>query len=310
MQHLYVFYFFITVSIGIVSLAIAVDAYIKTGDKLLKYYLYFYSAFTLDVMFTAWHLYISTNIPSLNLDILLLISYGATVAYYLLIFAITVFTHVLWIVPHSRIKNIIFGGIIVVLYIGQHYFVFVTDNRQLQRIGEYIETGVFISVVLYAFVVGIYYYGRLQENVRKAIALRVLILLGIFIPGFVYEIFSTNDFSVFSPLLYCGFSILFTYYLITQYPSHLQASKRPISEEEFFDAYQISPREREIAAFLLRGYKNQHIAETLCISVTTVKTHIRNMYPKFGVTSRYELLVLFNDKHSSTPEAEHSTSVN
>jgi DNA-binding CsgD family transcriptional regulator len=229
-------------------------------------------------------------------------------------FAIPVFTHMLCAVPHSRIKNIIFGGIAILMYIGHHFFVFVTSNEQLQRLGEYIEAGTFLSVVLYAFVVGLYHYRALQENIRRAIALRVLILLGVFLPGILYETLpNANSSMIFSPLLYCGFSILFTYYLVTHYSSSPKTSEgmmehgtATMSEEEFFDAYRISPREREIASLLLQGHKNHHIAERLYIAVSTVKTHIRNMYQKFGVTSRYELLILFkNSERTSTSEAGH-----
>ena len=160
-------YSFVTILIGIVSLAITVNMYIKTREKLFQYYLYFYLAFTLEVVLTAILLYISTNIPTIYTDILLLITYMATVSHYILMFAIPMFTHVLFAVVNSYIRNIIFGVIVSIMYIGHHYFVFVTNNEQLQRIGEYIEAGIFISIVLYSFVVGIYYYRTLKKNIQR-----------------------------------------------------------------------------------------------------------------------------------------------
>jgi DNA-binding CsgD family transcriptional regulator len=65
--------------------------------------------------------------------------------------------------------------------------------------------------------------------------------------------------------------------------------------EEVFRKYQISPREQEIVSLLLQGYSNQKIAEILFISVSTVKFHLSNIYAKFGVKSRYEVLTFFRN---------------
>lgn len=50
----------------------------------------------------------------------------------------------------------------------------------------------------------------------------------------------------------------------------------------------LSKRETEVLHVLAQGATNKHIAETLHISVATVKTHIVNMYEKLGVNNRVE----------------------
>ena len=48
----------------------------------------------------------------------------------------------------------------------------------------------------------------------------------------------------------------------------------------------LSPREREIARMIAKGYPNKTIAAVLEISVWTVCTHLRRIFAKLGVTSR------------------------
>ena len=55
----------------------------------------------------------------------------------------------------------------------------------------------------------------------------------------------------------------------------------------------LSPREREVLTRLLRSYNPQQVAETLDISVNTVRNHLKNVYRKLGVHSREELFSQF-----------------
>jgi DNA-binding NarL/FixJ family response regulator len=48
----------------------------------------------------------------------------------------------------------------------------------------------------------------------------------------------------------------------------------------------LSPRERQVLEFLVRGYLYKEIADTLSISVPTVNAHIRHVYEKLHVRSR------------------------
>ncbi|MCI2062531.1 MAG: helix-turn-helix transcriptional regulator [Eubacteriaceae bacterium] len=54
--------------------------------------------------------------------------------------------------------------------------------------------------------------------------------------------------------------------------------------------YNLTAREAEVAILILEGYDNTKIMETLFISKSTVKTHIRNIFLKIGVSSRMELI--------------------
>lgn len=51
-------------------------------------------------------------------------------------------------------------------------------------------------------------------------------------------------------------------------------------------------REREILELVLQNKKRKEIAEELCLSENTIKTYIRTLYGKVGVSSREELYAL------------------
>jgi LuxR family maltose regulon positive regulatory protein len=48
----------------------------------------------------------------------------------------------------------------------------------------------------------------------------------------------------------------------------------------------LSDRELEVLHLLSDGQTNQEIARTLCVSINTVKSHLKNIYGKLGVRSR------------------------
>ena len=58
--------------------------------------------------------------------------------------------------------------------------------------------------------------------------------------------------------------------------------------------YNLSDRERDVVVFVLKGYSNKKIADTLFISLSTVKTHVHNTFKKTGSATRYELIHLIN----------------
>lgn len=50
----------------------------------------------------------------------------------------------------------------------------------------------------------------------------------------------------------------------------------------------ITPREKEILVMIASGYSNSKIADDLCISPHTVRTHIYNLYSKINVPNRVQ----------------------
>ena len=61
------------------------------------------------------------------------------------------------------------------------------------------------------------------------------------------------------------------------------------------DKRNLSAREREILPYIARGHRPAYVADLLCISEHTVRTHLRNMYRKLGINSREELIQLVEE---------------
>jgi DNA-binding NarL/FixJ family response regulator len=56
-------------------------------------------------------------------------------------------------------------------------------------------------------------------------------------------------------------------------------------------------REREIIRLIGKGLKNKAIADQLCISETTVRHHLTNIFSKLGVPDRQQLLIWAHRNH-------------
>jgi two-component system, response regulator PdtaR len=62
--------------------------------------------------------------------------------------------------------------------------------------------------------------------------------------------------------------------------------------DDFFNNYHLTEREIEISKLLIHGSKYKYISEKLCISISTVKTHIQNIYEKLSINNKDDLIKL------------------
>lgn len=76
-----------------------------------------------------------------------------------------------------------------------------------------------------------------------------------------------------------------------------------VAQFNFDDAapLHLSPRERETLERLLKGCSEKQIALALSISKHTVHIYVKQLYRRFGVNSRSELLALWIAAISQTP---------
>jgi NarL family two-component system response regulator LiaR len=74
-------------------------------------------------------------------------------------------------------------------------------------------------------------------------------------------------------------------------PEAVQALIQP-ADPKLALSHNLTRREREVLALLVKGMNNPEIGERLCISRSTVKVHVSNISSKLGVSNRREAAVL------------------
>ncbi len=61
------------------------------------------------------------------------------------------------------------------------------------------------------------------------------------------------------------------------------------------DAFDFTEREEEVLVTVALGRTNAEIADVLCISLSTVKTHLASLMNKLGARNRVELALWANE---------------
>jgi DNA-binding NarL/FixJ family response regulator len=74
--------------------------------------------------------------------------------------------------------------------------------------------------------------------------------------------------------------------------------RRPSSESKL----DLTEREQQVLKYVAKGYINKEIAEALCVSLETVRSHLKNIYEKLHVRSRTEAAMHYLKKSSPVPE--------
>lgn len=82
-------------------------------------------------------------------------------------------------------------------------------------------------------------------------------------------------------------------------PREVAAPRERLTVEEavgrLAERCDLTQRETETARYLLNGYTMPQIADTLCVSIDTVRSHCKNLYRKTGIHKKQELVRLVED---------------
>jgi DNA-binding CsgD family transcriptional regulator len=86
------------------------------------------------------------------------------------------------------------------------------------------------------------------------------------------------------------FPLIYFYYNINYIIASVEGQPSRSSQEHIIARYGITKREREIIKHVCSGKSNQEIADTLFISLQTVKDHTHRIYLKMDIKSRVQLI--------------------
>jgi DNA-binding CsgD family transcriptional regulator len=88
-------------------------------------------------------------------------------------------------------------------------------------------------------------------------------------------------------------------------PEEAPAAEAP-GDEKLMERYGISKRELEVLALLARGRTYLEIADGLCVSLATVKSHVTHLLDKTGTRNKVELINLLYDSRAPRPNQPKS----
>jgi len=104
---------------------------------------------------------------------------------------------------------------------------------------------------------------------------------------------------VILPLLHKRLSILLKNHVFLTALYEMAPAEQKVAIDSFTEIDLLTARESEIAALLLKGRTYKMIAGELYLSENTVKTHIKNIYSKFNIKSKAELVNLMMQKEQA-----------
>ncbi|MCK4797738.1 MAG: helix-turn-helix transcriptional regulator, partial [Spirochaetes bacterium] len=305
MPHLIIFYNIIVLFILLVSFNIPVIIFFKTKDKFLLHYILFFLSFilhTISIM-SLTYLFVNTNI--LNYSIFYSIFIFSEITFIFMMVSVAFFIYYLYCLPNAKVMNKVFLiiAMIEIIIIPFYTKIIIMDEKILieNSIISRIPTIIFIIVIIYALIIGIFNYKKIKNKEIRNIAKANIIISGIFFPGHMYDFYqkmgNVNQPLIIDrreavflvhPIFYCILSVVCTYFIIRYYFNLYKVIIKEVSLDSFVKEHNISLREKDIITLIIKGQSNKEIADNLFISVNTVKTHIRNIYEKIGIKSRYE----------------------
>jgi DNA-binding CsgD family transcriptional regulator len=175
-----------------------------------------------------------------------------------------------------------------------------------ERVGAWIQLATLLVLALAIFI-GMSWIARgsiAWRSARKPVLMAVLFVF--FGAVMVVDFFR----GLFRPLSFLGpryvlLPAFFAYLNVFLLASHARewAQERKGAEAggpdaSLMDAYGISGREREVLARLASGRTYREIADGLCLSLATIKSHVSHLYEKTGTRNKVELINLLYDSKS------------
>ena len=187
------------------------------------------------------------------------------------------------------------GAVVFFVYLGVMAAAWFMRHDGLQQAGFIALETLIVGGALLATTQLVFTASNLPKGSRRKSVLMFgayhLVLLGIIFATLINGWLQPGPQGLLQLLANGGFLILFNVFSLVwiRWFQPLQ----PATSLEKFELFGITKREREIIGLIQVGKTNQEIADSLYISVATVKDHNHNLFRKSGVRNRLELANLF-----------------
>ena len=276
--------------------------FIRTRDRIVLRFLIILGALFIHA-FACLFYYIfadalSSLFGSVNSAISLFLLVLSSITVPLIIYGTSIYMLSLLDLPEKRgriIQRVVFSFSIIFFVFGLYFIVFLNGSDwQLGLSKALNELFLYGSLfLLLPAVTASAYLGRTADKQKKQLLGGIII---VFIPNFalvILDLFFFMDSAYkLAYLSYAVFAILVYLFTASHYVHRYvpETSALPESRSDFYKVADISEREQDIISLLIEGSSNKDISEKLFISPNTVKTHVRNIYRKAGVSNRLQLL--------------------
>jgi len=246
--------------------------------------------------------YINANTAQTGFNFIVSVLAIILLSYSFLIYSILHFGHYLINTKPSKKKTAFEISVSIISLIGMvsSFKIDWVHNQITPQInfGLILSVSILIGAIIYVSLMKLYYKKNIDLE-RKQLNKRTSILNFIFIPGFILDFYLIKSlhYSLFIPFYYVTYSIIFLQYFIKMYNADSITDKSPEDINElnnYLNHAGISVREKEIVILIMKGYSNQKISNQLFISLSTVKTHVSNIFQKLNVESRFEIISRIN----------------
>lgn len=287
MPQLFILYDLIAFTIGIFSIGCIFTLMKSNKNEIIKYYFIFNLLLTAFIGIFLLGAYLSIALHP-NPILKLVINSIQFLCLFLSLYAFSYLINKAYQVNYIILKNRALFSFSLIWWILCSLKEFLSIKNNILAV--VIEDEFFIAVMYLYILVTYLLYRKSNENKQwyKDIY-KIFIIVILSTPGLVFDGLTAGhgELLYFTPIFVIITSMLSLHFLY-KYNLVVQDAQYEI-QIDFTTKYAITERENEVIILLLKGYAYNKIAETLCISLSTVRTHVMNIYKKVGINSRFEL---------------------
>lgn len=311
-KHLMFFYLVISCFIGLPSLVVLLLVSLKIQWKTLTYMFYFLLAKTGELSLITFIMYQQANHPS-GFRIYENVLFFCLESLSILLLPLLV--NELFLIAQRRQINYVFTflfGIGLVLIIAPCLLgvygrraipVYLQEGISFESLNSFqIYRLLFMGAYLYTFLVVIFKLKTMNNLEERKFVIRLMVILLVLVYQPLISLIKTFPENTFIFATgYFFLTILFLKYVSNRFFEDFNLLPSCSLVGINIDTIELTDREKEVVLLLEQGLTSKNIGARLFISEATVKTHLKNIYQKFEVNSRTQLLYKLRNGHIHDP---------